>query len=260
MGYPALLDQTDFVSLEVFDDEMVAKTTHTAGLRRLVALQIKEPLRALQKTLKPLQTIAAQAQSCKLPITSAESLIDTVINAALDGIISSCPVPSNPASFDAIIAQARAKTSLVAQEWARRVQDIMTQAAASYKKIATVKANTAAHADLLGQYERLLHKQFLGEPFDRLGHYPRYLQAQQLRADKLRADPTRDARLQAEIKPLLVQYERAKAARKGQADEALDQVRWLIEELHVGLYAQELRTPTPVSVKRVQKAFEALER
>jgi ATP-dependent helicase HrpA len=64
----------------------------------------------------------------------------------------------------------------------------------------------------------------------------------------------------SELTTLWTQYTRAKAARKGQVDDTLDSIRWLLEELHVGLFAQELKTPTPVSVKRVSKAFEGLER
>jgi ATP-dependent helicase HrpA len=162
--------------------------------------------------------------------------------------------------FELIVAQARAKTSLLAQEWARRVQAIVTEAAATYKKLGTIKAHPAALVALQAQYERLFHKAFLDEAFERLGHYPRYLQAMALRCDKLRTDPARDTRLMSELSPLWTQYTRAKAARKGQVDDTLDSIRWLLEELHVGLFAQELKTPTPVSVKRVSKAFEGLER
>ncbi len=260
VGFPALQDAGDGVTLDVFDDEQIAKDIHRAGIRKLLSLQIKEPLKALEKTLKTLQTTAAQATACKLPILSAEGLIQTVINAALDSIIAGCEPPKTAKDFDAIVAQARAKTSLLAQEWARRVQAIVTEAAAAYKKLGTIKTHTASHANLLAQYERLFHKHFLDESFERLGHYPRYLQAMALRGDKLRTDPARDTRLMNELAPLWLQYTRAKAARKGQADEALDSIRWLLEELHVGLFAQELKTPTPVSVKRVSKAFEGLER
>jgi ATP-dependent helicase HrpA len=226
----------------------------------LLSLQIKEPLKALEKTLKTLQPVAAQAAACKLPISSAEGLIQTVINAALDSIIAGCEPPKVAKDFDNIVAQARAKTSLLAQEWARRVQAIVLEAAATYKKLGTIKAHPTALAALQAQYERLFHKTFLDEAFERLGHYPRYLQAMALRCDKLRTDPARDTRLMSELAPLWTQYTRAKAARKGQVDNTLDSIRWLLEELHVGLFAQELKTPTPVSIKRVSKAFEGLER
>jgi ATP-dependent helicase HrpA len=97
-------------------------------------------------------------------------------------------------------------------------------------------------------------------PGAQLTHYPRYLTAAATRIDKLRADPARDARLMAEMAPLLTQYQRARAALKGAPDPALDEFRWLLEELRVALFAQELRTPMPVSVKRLAKAWEALRR
>ncbi|MCC7225641.1 MAG: DUF3418 domain-containing protein, partial [Burkholderiaceae bacterium] len=86
------------------------------------------------------------------------------------------------------------------------------------------------------------------------------LKAVVARIDKLRADPARDARLMGEMAPLLAQYARARAARKGASDAGLDEFRWMLEELRVALYAQELRTPAPVSVKRLQKAWDAMQR
>ena len=79
------------------------------------------------------------------------------------------------------------------------------------------------------------------------------------RIDKLRADPARDAKLVAEMAPLLTQYQRAFGA-KGAPDPRLDEFRWLLEELRVALFAQELRTPMPVSVKRLMKSWESIAR
>ena len=90
-------------------------------------------------------------------------------------------------------------------------------------------------------------------------HYlPRYLKAVTLRLDKLRADPQRDAQRLAELRPLEQRYTRQLAERRGAADARLDEFRWLLEELRVSLFAQELRTPQPVSVKRLEKAWSQL--
>ncbi|MNT68040.1 ATP-dependent RNA helicase HrpA [compost metagenome] len=97
-------------------------------------------------------------------------------------------------------------------------------------------------------------------PYAQLSHYPRYLKAAVARIDKLRADPARDAKLVAEMAPLVTQYQRARAALKGAPDPRLDEFRWLLEELRVALFAQELRTPMPVSVKRLMKSWESLQR
>jgi hypothetical protein len=91
-----------------------------------------------------------------------------------------------------------------------------------------------------------------------LQHFARYLKAITARLDKYRADPARDAARLAELRPLEQRYWRLVAERKGVADERLQEFRWLLEELRVSFFAQELRTPQPVSVKRLEKAWAQL--
>jgi len=93
-------------------------------------------------------------------------------------------------------------------------------------------------------------------PPAQLAHYLRYLKAIAARLDRIKADPARDAQRMADIATLQTPYLREVAARKGQADPRLEEFRWLLEELRVSLFAQELRTPMPVSVKRLQKVWE----
>ncbi|HEY3596222.1 MAG TPA: DUF3418 domain-containing protein, partial [Paraburkholderia sp.] len=81
-----------------------------------------------------------------------------------------------------------------------------------------------------------------------------------LRIDKLKADSARDARQFAEFQQLLQHYQRALAQRGGVLDARLAEFRWLLEELRVSLFAQELRTPMPVSVKRLHKVWESMQR
>jgi ATP-dependent helicase HrpA len=112
-------------------------------------------------------------------------------------------------------------------------------------------------------YERLLPKRFVAElPFERLQHVPRYLKAAGLRLDKLRADPARDARVAAELAPLAAQWQREQARRdkSGEHDPQMEQFRWLLEEPRVQLFAQELKTPVPVSVKRLAKMWQSMQR
>lgn len=79
-----------------------------------------------------------------------------------------------------------------------------------------------------------------------------------MRLDKYRADPARDAMRMKELRPEEQRYLRLIAERKGVLDERLEDLRWLFEELRVSFFAQELRTPQPVSIKRIQKSFEQL--
>jgi ATP-dependent helicase HrpA len=81
------------------------------------------------------------------------------------------------------------------------------------------------------------------------------LKAVTMRLDKLRSDPARDAQRLAELRPIEQRFWRHLADRRGVRDARLDEFRWLLEELRVSLFAQELRTPQPVSVKRLEKAW-----
>jgi ATP-dependent helicase HrpA len=85
------------------------------------------------------------------------------------------------------------------------------------------------------------------------------LKAIGIRLDKLRADPARDQRLMAEWSQVAMPYQRALKGQKG-SDPRMTEFRWLLEELRVSLFAQELRTPMPVSAKRLQKVWESMQR
>ena len=117
--------------------------------------------------------------------------------------------------------------------------------------------------DVRQQMARLLGAGWVARtPWERLQHLPRYLKAASLRLDKLRADPARDARLAAELSQVEQPYRRdaLARARQGTEDAEFMQFGWLLEELRVSLFAQKLRTPVPVSTKRLSKLWETLRR
>jgi ATP-dependent helicase HrpA len=95
-------------------------------------------------------------------------------------------------------------------------------------------------------------------PYPQLQHFARYLKGIVMRLDKLRADPARDSQRLAELRPMEQRYLRRVVDLKGQADARLDDFRWQMEELRISLFAQELRTPQPVSVKRLEKTWAQL--
>ena len=109
------------------------------------------------------------------------------------------------------------------------------------------------------QLQQLVTKRFIAEvDFAQLAHYPRYLKAMTVRMDKLRADPARDTKLVGEWNSVAQAWQRTPRKSGPDADPKLIEFRWLLEELRVSLFAQELRTPMPVSVKRLQKVWESL--
>jgi ATP-dependent helicase HrpA len=113
--------------------------------------------------------------------------------------------------------------------------------------------------DVKASRERLVYPGFLARtPWERLEHLPRYLRGYALRLQKYRANSERDQKHAATVHGLWQNYEaRAKADHDaGRRDPKLEEFRWLIEELRVSLFAQELRTPLPVSAKRLNKFWD----
>jgi ATP-dependent helicase HrpA len=138
---------------------------------------------------------------------------------------------------------------------------VLIEYAAAARKLKDARASKEVNEDVQAQLARLVPKRFVtATPWDHLAHLPRYLKAITLRLDKWRSDPARDAVRLAELRPIEQRFLRALAERKGVVDARLDEFRWLLEELRVSLFAQELRTPQPVSVKRLEKAWAQLTR
>ena len=257
IGYPALVDRGTHCDLDVYDDPDEAARHHRAGLLRLFRLQLKDQVKFLEKNLNGL----TQMSMLYMPLGTQEELRDQIIDAALAQACLADPLPTDAQAFAQRRAEGKGRVGLLAQEIARLASTILTEWAAAQRKLPQAKAHAAAHADIEQQLRSLMTKWFIRDtPYPQLAHFPRYLKAVQARIDKLRADPPRDARLLADLNQLLVPYQRARAARKGVPDPRLDEFRWMLEELRVALFAQELRTPMPVSVKRLQKSWEAINR
>jgi len=255
VGFPALIDDRDAVRIEVFDEPEVAATRHRAGLRRLFALQLKDALKYLEKNVPDLQKMAVAF----MPLGTLEELREQIIEVALDRAFLLEPLPSDAAGFKQRLDEGRGRLTLIANEVARLAATILADYAAAARKIKDTKIQPEATADALQQLQRLMPKRFLAAtPWPRLQHLPRYLKGIVLRLDKLRADPARDSARLAELRPQEQRFWRLVADRKGVFDERLEDLRWLLEELRISFFAQELRTPQPVSVKRLEKVWSQL--
>ncbi len=258
VGFPALIDKGAHVEIEVFDEPGVAAAKHRIGLRRLVALQLKEPLKYLEKNIPDLTRMAVVYMAMG---GSTEELRDQIVDVALDRAFLAEPLPTDAAAFAKRVDEGRARLNLIAQEVARQAAAVLAEQAIAARKLKDSRPAKEVADDVTAQLGRLLPRRFLADtPWPALQHLPRYLKAITLRLDKWRADPARDAARLAELRPLEQRFLRRVADLKGAGDERLDEFRWLLEELRVSLFAQELRTPQPVSVKRLQKAWEQLER
>jgi ATP-dependent helicase HrpA len=248
VGYPALVDEGDAATLQVFESPEKAHELHRVGVRRLLAIAFRDRVRDLERTLSKDVALGP--------------LAGDIISAALERAFLADSLPMALADFARRVDQGRSRFNLIAQEIARKATGILNDHAAILKKLAGVeKAFPNAARDIDQQLGRLLAPGWLARtPWDRLQHLPRYLKAVSARIEKLRADPTRDARLAADLASLEQPYRRELAARAKYAAPGaeLEQFGWLLEELRVSLFAQELKTPVPVSAKRLAKLWQTL--
>jgi ATP-dependent helicase HrpA len=250
VGYPALVDAGDAVTLQVFDSPEKAREVHRAGVRRLLAIAFRDRIRELERSLAKDVALA--------PLKS------DVVTAALERSFLAESAPMTQAEFARRVGEGRSRLNLIAQEIARAARAILAEHAALQRKLTTMsKAFPLETEDVKQQLARLLAPGWLARtPWERLQHLPRYLKAASARLDKLRADPGRDARAAAELAALEQPYRRelAARARHARAHADFEQFGWLLEELRVSLFAQELKTPVPVSPKRLAKLWQTLRR
>ena len=260
LGFPALVDESDSVALRVFDTPEKARSQHQKGLLRLYTLNAREQLKQLEKSLfggMVFRDLALQF----MPLGDADSLRSQILDVALARSFLQEPWPLQANEFDARLKEGKPRLGLIAQEVLRLMATLVQEYSGLQKKLASLsKAHPAVVADIQAQCAALLARQFIRHtPYERLQQYPRYLKGAALRLEKLRNNPARDAQLMQDWQQLAKPWERERLAQLkagGAADGFFEEFRWLLEELRIALYAQELRTPSPVSVKRLQKMWD----
>jgi ATP-dependent helicase HrpA len=254
IGFPALVDKGTHCDLEVFDDPNVAARTHRIGLRRLFALQFKDQLKFAEKNIPGLQQMGMQFMS----VGSQEELREQIVNKAIDIACLQDPLPSDAASFNKRKDEGKGRIGLLINEIARLAGSILAEFHGMPKRLQNL--SQAVASDMQAQLQGLVHKRFIAETeYSQLSHFPRYLKAMNVRLEKLRTGAPRDAQLMAEWQTAASQFQRTiKNQPLKNLDPRMTDFRWMLEELRVSLFAQELRTPMPVSSKRLQKVWESM--
>ncbi len=255
IGFPALHDDGETVSLRPYDTPEEAERVHRIGMARLFALRLKDQVKALHR-MSGLRDVALRYAT----LGSEQELKDQLVSATLGRTCVIDPLPTDAASFEQRTEQAKPRIMLVGQELLKLTDGILTERTQLEKRLGGFKGLDALVDDIRRQLDGLIVKRFLTTvPYERLSQYPRYLKAANLRLDKVRNNPDRDAKLTADWQALHRAFEREwiEMKRTGADDPFLEDFRWLLEELRVGLFAQELRTPMPVSVKRMAKMWES---
>ncbi|MCS3805970.1 ATP-dependent helicase HrpA [Chromobacterium alkanivorans] len=255
-GYPALTLEQDKVAIRLFDTQLVAERHHRQGVIRLLQLQLKEQMKQLSKGLPGMTQLGLQLRA----VANVDELLADAVACICDrAFIGDDPLPRTEKAFND--QKTRARTRLPAVNQA--VTQYLGQVAAEYGPLSVKMQKHKLGYDLQQQLAKLVYKGFLAAtPWSQLPHLPRYMRAMGLRMDKQPANPQRDGQRGAEIRDLWQKWE-TRVAEDNEAEgasQALLDFRWQIEELRVSLFAQELKTPYPVSAKRLMKLWSELPR
>ena len=252
-GYPALQDMQTHCELNVFDDPQEARTIHFQGIRRLCLIFHKETLKLLQKQLPGAREIGL----LYMQIGNHDELMQQILNMAIERSCLFEPLPKNQVEFKERMLGAKSKISLIAQDIAKQVLQCLEITNELNKKITSIKAiSKTTHEDIEYQFKGLIHSQFVSQTkYEQLTHIPRYLKGILVRIEKMRSSLARDQENQLQLNKLYRQYIQIlkNFDSNQQQNTQREDIRWQFEELRVAIFAQELKTPTPMSLKRMEK-------
>ncbi|MEO8629622.1 MAG: DUF3418 domain-containing protein, partial [Betaproteobacteria bacterium] len=271
IGYPALVDEGTSVSLALFDTEHDAELATHRGLRRLFQLAAPEQVKFLARNLPGLQEMALR-YSLLLELSGGKAdkgavsdrLRDELVDAICDrAFFLEAERINTRAAFNERVSKTKTRLASVAQELCQIVGETLNE----YQQLRPrlnqqgVPIWQRAMTDIKNQIKALLPSGFItATPFVRLRELPRYLKAAQLRLDKFSVSPAKDADWQQQIQTWWQAWQQRAAVDKqsGVFNPALEEFRWMIEELRVSLWAQQLKTPYPISFKRIARNWEQL--
>jgi len=256
-GFPTLVDEGDAVGLRVVGSADEQEARHRLGVRRLVALQVPGPTKQLLDGLDNATKLGLAGS----PYPTVAGLVDDVVLAVFGDLVDARDPVRDEASYAALLATARAEVEQRSRDLLLLVGDVLACWRATHKAL-TGRVDLPllpAMNDLRGQLDRLVRVGFVSAGGGAaLASYPRYLAAMDERLARLAADPVRDRGLMDRVAVLQEAWQhRIDALPPGRPPgRALREVRWLLEEYRVSVWAQRLGTSQPVSDARIRKALE----
>jgi len=259
-GYPALEDNKDNVAVKLFDTETMAQKAHRMGVCRLMRFELKEQMKQLEKGLPQFNQYALLLRNLISPDDLREEMLLAISERAFIG---EDDLPRTNAEFMNLKQRARTRLPAVVDASSRLATNIAQEYQALTQKLNGLPSNMARiKKEIEEQLAMLLPKRFFSQtPWERLQHLARYIKAMKLRLDKYPSSVDRDTKSAQNVQMVWQRWQdKVSNLRKANAEisEGLADYRWLIEELRVSLFAQELKTPFPVSVKRLDKIWDDL--
>jgi ATP-dependent helicase HrpA len=257
-GFVGLSDEVESVAIRVFVSEEEAKVSHRQGVLRLLSFELKPQLKQLEKDLNKLK----EAQLFLRDMIDAEELKGDVIEMILDTALNSEELmPRTSGDFITLIK--RIKNAL--PQSMRTILDTIHLSATYYHQIKQLLKTLSpiqkrSESIFVGRMNFLIHNEFIiSTPSDTFSHLPRYLKALIIRIEKYPSRADKDAIMQKDIdriQQLLGERLKPYVSKKMTPPKALKDFQWQIEELQVSLFAQDLKTAYPVSLKRLEKALD----
>lgn len=256
--YPGLAENGDRVALRLFDDPDTALRATRGGIARLLALELRDEQRYLTKNLPQLQRFCLVFA----PLAAAEVLrADLFVAAAERCFLDDGALPRDRAAFESLLRERRGAYVAVATALAQQLGAVLgayAEVRARLNRELPLSWVEAAR-DIEAQIAALVYPGFLrATPPTWLEQMPRYFAAIQRRLDKLDREPDRDRLRRSQIEPLFARIHGGESI--GRREPAgVRQYKWLLEELRVSLFAQELGTREKVSVKRLDTLWRELD-
>lgn len=256
-AYPALVDEKDSVSIQLVESAVAQQQLMWAGQRRLVLLNVPSPIKYLQEKLPNKAKLGLYFN----PFGKVAELIDDCIACGCDKLIAQHGgLAWDEAGFEALKEFVRAELNDAVVEVASQVEAVLTLSHEIKKRLkGKMQLDTAfAMSDIQLQLDNLIHKGFVTETgWQRLPDLLRYLRAIERRMEKLAIDPNRDRVYMLKVQSVEAEYKAllAKIPKSQLIPTEVANIRWMIEELRVSFFAQNLGTPYPVSDKRVLNAI-----
>jgi ATP-dependent helicase HrpA len=267
VGFPALVDEGDSVAIRLLDSQPLAQHSHKAGVRRLIMLKLNKEIRYLRRNLPNLQRMRLQyakvpAAPKGLRVEQRRNLEDELVFHIVDQtFLDGRSEIRDLQAFQDRLAQHNDQLIPVANRVCVQVAEILNQYQQVRKRLSeTSQINwLTTIQDMQQQLDRLIYQGFLQQtPVDKLPELPRYLQALQLRLDKLAHAAGRDQQRMREMAEAYGKWQEwdRRCRENDRIDERIEEMRWQFEELRVSLFAQELGTAYPISLKRIEKRWQ----
>ncbi|HHR6206797.1 TPA: ATP-dependent RNA helicase HrpA [Providencia alcalifaciens] len=259
-AYPALVDEKNSVGIRVFETEFEQQQAMWGGVRRLLLLNIPSPIKYLHEKLPNKSKLGLYFN----PYGKVLELIDDCIACGIDQLIATYGgAVWNEEQFESLKEYARAELNDVVVNIAKQVEQILTAVFAINKRLkGRVDFSMAlALSDVKAQMSGLVFKGFVTEQgWKRLPDILRYLNGIERRLEKLAIDPNRDRAQMSKVEHVQTLWQQwmSKLTPLQKQLPEVQEVRWMIEELRISLFAQQLGTPYPISDKRIIQTMESL--